>query len=524
MGYWTRFWAAALLGTGVACTAGAQPVEEPLRFPITAFEIEGALPLPAEQVRSLLAPYHLPGGTLDTLGAATEALERALQAAGWGLYRLSLPPQNLTGTVQLRVLRFELGSVEVQGNRRRDATQVLRALPVLAPGTTPNLHGLAIQTALANDNPAQHLNVTLKASDQDDKVDALVQVTEAPDWSANLLWSNTGNPSSGRERLTGVLSHHNLWGLDHQAQLAYTTSLTQPSRVSQWGLMYRVPVAAKGESWGVSASVSDVVGDFGAFTSQGGGQALGLSWSRHLAPEGQRRAWWSATWDLKWFSAGQTTAAGVVVPSTARGRLSVPLSLGHNSRWSDGPVQTVLGVEAVLQFGGATRLAAYQSENPGISRARWAALKVQATHRRPLWTVWQVDARAQGQWASTALLAGEQFGVGGAQSVRGMSERPLAADSGVQATLEISRSLGAPAWRGFVFADAAWLHNHAASATGRVAADHVASVGLGLRYSDQAHRQLVLGYGQVVNGSVAPFSAAPRQGDTRWHVSAALRF
>jgi len=36
------------------------------------------------------------------------------------------------------------------------------------------------------------------------------------------------------------------------------------------------------------------------------------------------------------------------------------------------------------------------------------------------------------------LISGEQFGIGGATSVRGTGERPLAADSGLFSTLEIS--------------------------------------------------------------------------------------
>lgn len=519
-------WAVCAAGAAQPITPAATvtPAEGGLRFPITAFQVEGDLPLPPAVVNTILSPYLQPDATQNTLGAATDAVEQALRSAGWGLYRLALPPQELNGPVRLRALRFELGQVEVQGNSRRSGQQVLQALPVLRPGSTPNLHSLAVQTALANDNPGRHLQVTLKASDQEDRVDAVVQVTEEPDVSVNVLWANTGNASSGRDRMTGVLSHHNLWGLDHQAQVAYTSSLAQPSRVSQWGVLYRVPVPERAEVWGVSASSSDVVGDFGAFTSQGGGYSLGLSWLRHNPPQGQRRSWWSAALDAKWFAAGQTTAAGVVVPSTARSRLSVPLALGYHARWSDGPVQTAAGVDAVVQVGGAGRLAAYQTENPGLSQTRWWAWRAHASHRQPLGAAWQLEARAQGQWASTALLAGEQFGVGGSQSVRGMPERPLAADNGLQATLELSHALGPPSWRGLLFADAAWLHNHAAAATGRVPRDHVASVGWGVRFSDQSRRQVALSYGHVFNGSAAPFTSSPRRGDNRWHVSAAMRF
>lgn len=507
-----------------AGSAWGQTVTDPATFPITGFEVVGDLPLPPERVSALLAPYVRSDASLETLGLATQAVDGALQQAGWGLYRLQVPPQELGGVLRLQTLRFDLGQVEVQGATTRGVAGILMGLPSLQPGHTPNLHDLAVQTALSNENPSKHLTVTLKPSDQTDRVDALVQVAEQPVWSSGAHWANTGSRGAGRDRLTLVAAHHNLWKLDHQASVAYTTSLERSGQVSQWGVSYRWPVYRQGASWSVAWSWSDVVGDFGGFTSQGGGHALGVTRVQHMAPQGPRRSWWSVGIDLKHFDAGQTSAAGVVVPSAARSRLSTPLVLGYHSRWSEGPIQSAAGVDAAWHGWAQGRLASYQSENPGLSQTRWMSAKAHASHRRPLGERAQLSIRGQAQWASTALLAGEQFGVGGATSVRGTQERPLAADSGLQGSFEASTPLFHPSWRAMAFVDMAWLRNRSSTATGRVAVDHVASWGAGVLYSDQAYRQFNLVYGHVLNGSVSPLSVAPRRGDSRWHASVSVRF
>nr|MCU0922459.1 BamA/TamA family outer membrane protein [Burkholderiaceae bacterium] len=51
---------------------------------------------------------------------------------------------------------------------------------------------------------------------------------------------------------------------------------------------------------------------------------------------------------------------------------------------------------------------------------------------------WQVQARAAGQWTDDALVPGEQFGIGGASTVRGYQEREVVGDRGALVTLELS--------------------------------------------------------------------------------------
>ena len=111
-------------------------------------------------------------------------------------------------------------------------------------------------------------------------------------------------------------------------------------------------------------------------------------------------------------------------------------------------------------------------------------------------------------------------------SIRGTSERPIAGDKGLLASVELSTPDLAPGLRLVGFADAGWLRNNNPNATNKPPSDQLASVGLGLRYVAGT-----LGFsaewGRIVNGSVLATAAAPtlpRSGDNKFHLSLTARF
>src|SRR5262249_35807752 len=151
-------------------------------------------------------------------------------------------------------------------------------------GESPNFSAMAIQTAIANENPNKQVQVVLKESEQAGKIDATIKVVERKPWEFGVGLSNAGTANSGRDRFTVTGSHSNLWNLDHQFIGAYTTSLQRPSDVKQLGLTYRVPLYAMGGVVGATYTRSDVVGNFGTFSSTGAGHTFGVNYTRYLAP------------------------------------------------------------------------------------------------------------------------------------------------------------------------------------------------------------------------------------------------
>lgn len=501
---------------------GVTAVEGPL---IRGFAVTGANPLPDSEISVLLAPFLRKPATLETLQRATASLEAALRAKGFGLHRVVLPPQDVDETITLNLVQFTMGSVDVEGGTAFAPANVRASVPELAEGGTPNLERLAIQTALANENGSKHIQVSLRGGDQPDRVDATIKVQESPPFKFSVNLNNTGSKQSGRDRFTLAASHDNLFDRDHQLVGAYTTSLAKPSAVSQFGLTYRVPLYEQLSMLDVSYTNSDVVGDFGTFTSTGAGRVLGASVRRHLsAPQGEKRHVFVRLED-KTYEPTRLNGQALAGQSLRRSR---PLTLGYASnRQGD---RSIWDWQASLAFnlpgGSGNQLAAYRSESPSVNGTRWSALRAHAIWATGLGDGWSLAWRGQAQWTPDALLAGEQLGVGGYTSLRGTEERGLSGDSGVTSSLEVGSPEWGPGLRWVVFWDAGWVASHRAGLKSLPSSDRASSVGLGVRYALKPV-SLMLDYGRVVVGSKQPAglsSTVPRSGDYKLHMSVTARF
>lgn len=496
------------------------------KFAITGFEIKGDNPLSPQESQEVLAPFVMSDATLVTLQNASTAVEAAFKAKGFPLHRVSLPAQDLGGKVDLLVVKFVIGKVTVHGQSYFSESNILASVPELRAGEAPNFAKLAVQTAISNENPGKQLQVSLKESEETDKIDVRLLVKESKPWSLSGSLSNTGSDATGQDRLTLVGTHANVLGLDHQFSGAYTTSLERANDVKQFGVNYRVPFYQAGGVLGVSLTRSDVVGSFGAFTSTGAGRTLGMNYSHYLPPDGGRRTYLTLGLDKKRFNAVQINGLPVLGQVD---RESSPLTMGFSAR-VDGDTE-VWSYNAELAvntgMGEGNQLAAYQSEDPRVSRANWRALRGSVNHLRALSSGWLLGVRGQFQVSPDALISGEQFGVGGATSVRGTNERPISGDSGLSASMELtSPELGA-GLRAIVFLDGGWINNHnALDNPNKPSSDQVVSVGLGLRYTSGSVG-MSADWGRVVTGSVLPFapgSGIPQPGDQKIHLNLIARF
>lgn len=504
-------------------------------FRIRGFELTGDIPLPSEETTRILAPFISNQATIDTLQQASAALEKALKDKGFGLHRVSLPPQEVGDKVALQIVKFVIGKVLVEGARSHSEANIRASIPELQTGQAPNFQRLAVQTAIANENPSKQIQVGLKESEELDQIDARVKVVDERPWSLLLGVSNTGNESTGRDRLAVVGGHNNVLDRDHQLSLAFTTSLERSSEVKQLGFNYRVPFYAQGGVLAASYTNSDVVGQFGSFSSTGVGETYGVNYSHYLQPEGGRRSYLTLGWEDKTFNATKIRIGGLVqytpvdVNSNPVHRKSQPVTLGYAARTEGDTSVLAYSLSWAGNFAGGSgnNLKAYQAEDPRIQNASWNALRGDASFTQAMGSGWLLGARSQFQFTSDALISGEQFGLGGASSVRGTSERPISGDSGIFASLELSTPELVPGLRLLGFADAGVLASHnTASVTNKVATDGLASAGLGLRYG-VGRVGVTAEWARIVRGAALPVSATtglPKQGDDKLHVNVTARF
>jgi hemolysin activation/secretion protein len=489
-------------------------------FVIRGFDIAGDNPLAQDETTRVLAPFLRTDATIDTLQRATAALEAALKGRGYGLHRVALPPQEVGAKVTLNVVKFVIGKVTLEGASRLSESNIRASLPELVEGAAPNLQTLARQAAMANENEGKKVQVSLKESDEADKIDVRIVVKEERPWSLTTALSNTGSDATGKDRLTLVGTHSNLFDRDHQLALAYTTSVERLRDVKQLGLSYRAPLYQIGGVVGLSVTHSNVVGNFGAFSSTGAGQTVTVSYSHHLLPVGGQRSYLTATLDDKRFDAGRVN--GIDLPGQLM-RRSRPLSVGYSARVETDTAVWVYNMDLAVNLSGGSgnNVESYQSEDARIGTARWKALRGGGSYLSSFGSRWLWGIRGQFQYSPDTLISGEQFGLGGAASVRGTAERPLAGDSGLQASTELSSPELRTGLRVTGFVDAGWLANHNPNGNPKPASDHLMSVGLGLRYTVGSYG-VTADWARIVRGSVIPL--LPQAGDQKVHLNVSARF
>ena len=486
------------------------------RFAVSGFVVEGANPLPASETRRILEPFTGRSVSLDDLQAAAAALEDALKAAGYGVVRVVLPPQDTGGEIRLRVLTFTLGAVKVTGNRHFDVASIRRSLPSLRPGETPNLRALARDQALANDHPSKQVQVALSPGTVADTVDADVRVEDGAPLHFFGSLNNSGAGRSGRWRLGLGVSHANLFDRDHAVTATWSTSPGHTSEIQQYGIHYRAPFYKLGGALSAyytrSDSNSGTVAEF--FQVSGSGQFAGLRWTQRFAPVGA----WSHAADIgledRLFD-NNVTFNGTPIGVDVRSR---PLLLRHEGRLAGAGFQVSHALELAhnLRGGRANADAAYAGNRAGAERD-WSALRVNLQAVTDL-SGWVASARLRGQWTGDALIAGEQFGLGGAQGLRGLEEREGIGDRGHLATLEFTTPPLAEGLRALAFMDTGRAQLRAAGGAAAATA-HATSFGFGVRW--QWRRQLSV---SVDAARVASAGGGLRTGDGRLHASLAVRF
>jgi hemolysin activation/secretion protein len=496
-------------------------------FAIQGFELKGDIPLSSDETTRILAPFIRSNGNLTTLQQAGAALEAALKDKGYALHRVTLPPQEVGNKVTFNVIKFVIGKITVQSQGKVSEKNIRHSLPELQEGQAPNFRTLAVQTAIANESPSKQVQASLKESDEPEKIDVTLLVKASNPLTFSTSVANTGSDATGNDRLALVLGHSNLFDLDHQFSLAYTSSLERTQNVKQLGLNYRIPLYAQGGVVGLSYTSSDVVGSFGSFNSSGAGETYGVNYNLYLPPLGGRRTYLSLALDEKLFNISKIN--GVEVPGQMQ-RGSRPLTLGYTAKVESDKAVWGYNADIAANVPGSTgnTLAAYQTEDARMQTVDWSAVHLGANYLASLESGWLWSVRTQMQYSGSALISGEQFGLGGAGSVRGTGERILSGDTGASMTLEMTTPEVFRGLRLLGFVDGGWLgsNNTAATSSGKAASDQLSSAGLGLRYS-LGWLNLSADWGHIVTGANVPVNGGaliPKAGDEKLHVNLTARF
>jgi hemolysin activation/secretion protein len=509
----------------------ADAADNPIgRFEISRFEVEGNTILKPDAMQALLAPYSGTARDFGDVQRALEALEAAYHQRGYKLVQVVLPEQELNqGVVRLRVVETRLGTVTVQGNRFFDTANIRRSLPGLREGEVPAVDEISASLRMANENPVKKTTLNLQGSEQEGLVDAVLKVEDEKPWSVGMNVDNAGQPATGGHNIGVLFQHANVGGLDHILSLQYQTTIEKPERVSVYGVGYHIPLYGLGDSIDLFGSYSDVnSGTVSAglvnLNISGRGTVLGARYNQTLVRRGEYDSKLIYGIDYKAYESDvQIPGIPVQLGSDVTVR---PLNITYTGNWAPKASFINYYLSAIHNLGGGENGSSQDFNAARFGASAWyKMLRFGGSFNQAFSNDWQIRLMFNGQYTPDALVPGEQFGAGGASSVRGYREREIINDSGYYAGAEVySPNVCAKLlWNGtqcraLAFIDGAKLTRNKAL-PGEQSSNHISSIGLGLRVTLQKYlaMQLDLGHAMASAGITST-------GDNRLHFKMNLSY
>lgn len=493
------------------------------RFDIVRFEVTGNTLLPQQEVQNLLAPFTGKSRAFGDVQHAVEALEGAYQQHGFNLVHVIVPEQVLNqDIVRLVVIETRIGTVTVTGNNHFDDANIRHSLPDLREGQTPNIDNISASLKVANENPAKKISLKLQNADKDDEINASLNVADEKAWKVGVTLDNTGNKLTG-DTLAGFLYQNaNMWGLDHVASFQYKTSVEHPSKISVYGIGYHIPLYTLGDSVDFFGSYSDVDSgtvSAGLFNLQvsGKGSVFGARYNHQLRRLGNLESQLVFGLDYKAYQ-NDVTLSGIQLGNDVTAH---PLSLTYVGVWALPTAETSFSVSGIQNVPGGDQGGSedFNRTRSGAS-AHYTILRYAATYTQKLPQDWLMRLNLSGQYTEDMLIPGEQFGAGGASSVRGFHEREIANDKGQLVSAEIytpelcsNITAVAAQCRILAFVDTARVSRND-PLPGEIRQSSIGSFGLGSRIAMDKSLTMQVDYAQVFDAG-----GSQAKGDQRLHFS-----
>jgi hemolysin activation/secretion protein len=431
------------------------------------------------------------------------------------------PPQDVSnGVVQLIVLVGKLGKVKVEGNQWFAGNLFTRDIRV-QPGQQIQGKQLLEDMDLINQNPFRQVDLVYSRGDEFGLTNVVLRVQDKLPDRVYVGYDDTGNESTGLGRVFAGLNLGNVFKDDQQFSYQYERS-TDFNRFWAQSASYAVPLPWRNtiEVFGDWAEAKTEP-DAGLFGLTGSNWEVGLRYTIPLPMVGvsyTQSVNFGA--DYKWsnndlnFGGTQVFTSPVNVAQGVLGYTGVKID-------ADGSTQgSVTGFFSPGGIGGLNHDHNFAVQREGAP-ANYSYYQATLTRVQKLVAGYTLVLTSLGQFSPDRMVPGNEFGLGGASSVRGYDERIVNGDDGISGQLELRTPPrhylhSIPDSTQFlVFVDAGrdW-ENKAIS--GEVD-NTLASVGPGIRMNVSNHGAIKVDYGyqlQRLSGT--------RHG--RLHVSAILSF
>lgn len=472
----------------------AAPAPREVRFDVMEYVIDGNTVLPPNLVEKVLQPYLGPGKTFKDLEAAREALEKAYQDAGFLSVVVSLPNQRVdSGEVKLSVVQAQVGKLAVTGSQYHLPSQIKEQVPSLAPGQVPYFPQVQQELAAVQGSDMQ-VTPLISGGAEPDQILVDLKAQDTVPLSGAIELNNRQSFNTTRGRVAANLQYANLWQAGHRLGLSWQYAPWRPGDTNTVSLIYGLPLSKSDDlsfSWTQSRSDTPIkTGDGGSTLTRG--HFMGLRWQHELDPlNWTLRHNLFASVDYK-HNQDKTEIVDALESSKPALRYTT-VSAGYFLNWQVDADQALTWTTSVNTSNKALsgrlvncdgRVMDQFACKRSASSPDFLAWRTGLDWRRPAWGKWRLNASLDVQVASGALASGEQFSLGGPDTVRGYYDYEQSGDWGANGRVE----LVSPVWldwasvraTSLVFIDRGFVKLQNAL-PGQTASAQLGSAGLGMR-------------------------------------------
>lgn len=414
--------------------------------------------------------------------------------------------------------------VVVQGNKYSTAKAILAALPALREGKALDVKKLSDEIMLANENGFRNLTVDLRPGGRD-MLDAYVTVRETAAIKFVVATDNTGDDFTGQWRTRLAYVNGNVGGSGQTGIISYATSPDRANDVKQFGLYYNIPLPRANDNIYFTASYSDtnsgriISSDAYTIDAAGKGSSVGVHYVRNLLRTPDTRQALDIGLDARQYKNDTTlTVAGIPVGIGVDVN-SMPISVIYQESRRRGRTVTAysLGYVHNIPAGGKNSTGQYELYRSGTA-ADYQIWRGSFNYQHMFSNKWLTNVTLTGQYTNERLIYPEQLGLGGVHSLRGMNEREVSGDRGLQGNFELYTPEIAKGQRLLAFIDAGYFNN-VKPVSGDFTKDSAVTCGIGWRGGFAGGYSVAADFGYVLNGTVN----TPKH-SKKFHFSAAKVF
>lgn len=402
---------------------------------VERIRITGNTVIGTEELEPIVAPYAGADMDLSDLQRVADLITDEYRKKGYSIARAYIPQQEIKeGVVEIAVLEGKVGEIVVKGNKQYSTDFIKRGFTTVIKDKAIKHSSLERSLLLLNENPDLKAAAVLQAGKEPGTTDIMVNVQDKLPLHLVVDYNNFGSEFLSRHRFGTELVLSKFLIMEGSSLSVRGVMGSDPSDLLFGRASYTLPISNFGTKLGFSAFGGDfVVGrEFAELDIKGETWGYGISLTHPFI----KTRFQNLTAEFGFES--KDTKQFLLGSLSSRDKIRM-LKAGLNYDRADTTGRNFIWLSVFQGLGDS--LGAMENRDPRSSRTgadnRFTKTNLILARFQRISDSFSLILRGSGQASTDSLVAGEQFSIGGADSVRGYPQAEFLGDDGYNVSTEL---------------------------------------------------------------------------------------